>query len=257
MNPEHTTPLVEILSLHLKLQPSLSFGSATDGIYAERSDTRARFAITDWQMDLLMGMEGGNKLGNLLRESGFELNRDFSVASLEAFVAQLHQDALVFQTSAYAPAASPAPKAHQGWKPTNLIPKQFWRTTDQHLKIACYVIGFLGVIRFAWIVAPVFEPAIERIGIEINEVLQEEASQQIPLGNHENLLAERAPQSATIESVAPSGKSKKMERLRGELEECRIRRDEYYLQNNEDGYRKELESMTTLTRKIGELRVSE
>lgn len=42
-----------------------------------------------------------------------------------------------------------------------------------------------------------------------------------------------------------------IERLRAELEECRIRRDEYYLQNDEAGYRREVHRMTSLANEIG------
>ena len=46
---------------------------------------------------------------------------------------------------------------------------------------------------------------------------------------------------------------KKMEALRQELTACQIRRDEFYIQSNEEGYRKEVEHMTELVRKIGRI----
>lgn len=44
-----------------------------------------------------------------------------------------------------------------------------------------------------------------------------------------------------------------LEELRRQMSECRIRRDEFYIQNNEDGYRREVEKMTALAREIGEI----
>jgi hypothetical protein len=54
----------------------------------------------------------------------------------------------------------------------------------------------------------------------------------------------RGPSAAEIERV---------EALRAQLEECRIRRDEFYLQNDEDGYRREVHRMTNLAREIGDI----
>lgn len=45
----------------------------------------------------------------------------------------------------------------------------------------------------------------------------------------------------------------RVESLRAELEECRIRRDEFHLQNDEDGYRREAHRMTSLAREIGNI----
>lgn len=46
-----------------------------------------------------------------------------------------------------------------------------------------------------------------------------------------------------------------LEQLRREMAECRIRRDEFYLQNNEIGYRYEVQKMTALAKEIGEIEV--
>lgn len=45
----------------------------------------------------------------------------------------------------------------------------------------------------------------------------------------------------------------RIEALRQKLSACRVRRDEFYLQNNEAGYREEVEKMTEITREIGEI----
>jgi hypothetical protein len=45
----------------------------------------------------------------------------------------------------------------------------------------------------------------------------------------------------------------RIDTLRIQLEECRIRRDEFYLQNNEEGYRREVHRMTNLAREIGDI----
>ena len=41
--------------------------------------------------------------------------------------------------------------------------------------------------------------------------------------------------------------------LRRRLAQCRVRRDEFYIQNDEAGYRREVEQMNELVRQIGEI----
>lgn len=51
-------------------------------------------------------------------------------------------------------------------------------------------------------------------------------------------------------SIADLGR---IDALRVDLEECRIRRDEFYLQNDEEGYRREVHRMTNLAKEIGDI----
>jgi hypothetical protein len=57
----------------------------------------------------------------------------------------------------------------------------------------------------------------------------------------------------TAAEVPESVPFSRIETLRTELEECRIRRDESYLQNDEEGYRSEVQRMTNLAREIGDI----
>ena len=67
----------------------------------------------------------------------------------------------------------------------------------------------------------------------------------------EPMVAAAAPlPSAPVTPVAPVSR---IETLRTQLEECRIRRDEFYLQNDEEGYRREVHRMTNLAREIGDI----
>lgn len=60
---------------------------------------------------------------------------------------------------------------------------------------------------------------------------------------------------AVTEAPVPvvGGDIESIETLRTQLEECRIRRDEFYLQNNEEGYRREVHRMTSLAKEIGDI----
>ncbi len=59
------------------------------------------------------------------------------------------------------------------------------------------------------------------------------------------------PQQPTMTGVSAS--LKRIEQLRIQLEECRVRRDEFYLQNDEEGYRREVHRMTNIAREIGDI----
>ncbi len=63
-----------------------------------------------------------------------------------------------------------------------------------------------------------------------------------------------APKKELEPAVAPAnGDLRRIEELRVQLEECRIRRDEFYLQNDEEGYRREVHRMTNLAKEIGDI----
>jgi hypothetical protein len=72
---------------------------------------------------------------------------------------------------------------------------------------------------------------------------------------------EPAAEPVTVQSTAPAAPAlpsvspdlQRIEMLRVQLEECRIRRDEFYLQNDEEGYRREVHRMTNLAREIGDI----
>lgn len=69
---------------------------------------------------------------------------------------------------------------------------------------------------------------------------------------------EPAADPAPVGSAAPVASSlatdqQRIDMLRIQLEECRIRRDEFYLQDDEEGYRREVHRMTNLAREIGDI----
>jgi|GEM_PF-2702744 len=263
LNPELPESHTEILSLHLKLKASLGFGGDSEQLYAERSDTGSRFSITEWQMHLLMGMDGEKSLGDLLQEAGSKLESDFNFPSLKSFCARLYKDSLVAPIAQIQTADESifelvldgdqiAPQ--KGLAPSWISLIKNW---DQILKYACYAVTILGVIRIAWVVAPVFDPVMERANLEITEIFREDKNNRTLVDKKLPIVSERVPVTAKTESFTVAGKIDKVKLLREQLAECRIRRDEYYLQNEEEGYRIELEKMTMLTRKIGELEITD
>lgn len=151
------------------------------------------------------------------------------------------------------------------------------------LAVAVGVVFCLSVIRLVYVSAPVFEPPVQRVYAEAREYLERgaparshaESERSAVEGAVEPVsLAARAPERPEVPqleiepeqvetpsaSLAPlpsrepvSAELARIESLRVQLEECRIRRDEFYLQGNEEGYRREVHRMTNLAREIGDI----
>ncbi len=154
------------------------------------------------------------------------------------------------------------------------------------LAIAGAFVFSLSVIRLVYVAAPVFEPPVNRLYAELGQWVESQTSvgtiaesQRAAADSSVEVveLSARAPErsKAAPESPAPArvvvtaaekaeplaGPAEvsesilfsRIETLRTELEECRIRRDESYLQNDEEGYRGEVQRMTNLAREIGDI----
>jgi len=155
------------------------------------------------------------------------------------------------------------------------------------LAVTVAIVFSLSVIRLVYVAAPVFEPPVNRLYAELGNWFGEEApvgtiaeSQRAPVDSSVATveLSARAvePESDVQEEPAPEGSIvpeplvaaaaplpsapeapvapvSRIDTLRTQLEECRIRRDEFYLQNDEEGYRREVHRMTNLAREIGDI----
>jgi hypothetical protein len=154
------------------------------------------------------------------------------------------------------------------------------------LAIAVALVFSLSVIRLVYVAAPAFEPPVNRLYAEVGEWFEAEApvgtiaeSQRAAADSSVEAVElsaraiERtseipeapAPESVVVTAsvkppiaVAPAAEPatvpvSRIDTLRIQLEECRIRRDEFYLQNNEEGYRREVHRMTNLAREIGDI----
>lgn len=154
-------------------------------------------------------------------------------------------------------------------------PKKPWH--QQALKISAMILFSLAVLRLAYVIAPVFEPPVNRLYAELenyfydsvqptsiegqtNEV-KESPVREMELASQagENIpepLPIPAPQlqpELPTETVRPEVNAAELDSLRRRLAECRIRRDEFYIQNDEQGYREEVAKMSELAKEIGEL----
>ena len=161
------------------------------------------------------------------------------------------------------------------------------------LKIAAVLVFALSVLRLAYVAAPIFEPPVKRFTSMAGEfvsgkgesvsVANSERSVQDTSIERVELAAKVVPEEAAKQTAekpvvtkptaaipaitekpaeaavnqeaasAPAPAARSIDVLRTELEECRIRRDEFYLQDNEKGYRQEVQRMSNLVKEIGDI----
>jgi len=145
----------------------------------------------------------------------------------------------------------------------------------QAMKISAAVLFCLCVFRIAYVAAPIFEPPVDRVFAAVegyftedvtavkeartDQEFRETAIQEMELAVQAQQVEEVPP--APEFSVMPEEKLQanteellfEINDLRHRLAECRAHRDELYIQNNEAGYRREVEQMTDLVRQIGEI----
>lgn len=155
------------------------------------------------------------------------------------------------------------------------------------LQLAALLIFSLCLLRIGLVMAPVFTPVATRLvamwkGVEMTprESVVAEAERVLPTTHiAERGLASKAAkiplaQAATAgqtevakpmasspvssipvpvtESMTDQGRGR-LDSLRKELAACRIRRDEFYIQEDVAGYRREVERMTAIVREIGDI----
>ncbi len=107
------------------------------------------------------------------------------------------------------------------------------------------------------------DSSVERLSLAARAPVVKEAGKAVeeptppvraPEGPAYSPVIPEAPKKEPETATSPAnGDLRRIEELRVHLEECRIRRDEFYLQNDEEGYRREVHRMTNLAREIGDI----
>ncbi|NRB74937.1 MAG: hypothetical protein HRU46_11315 [Verrucomicrobiales bacterium] len=269
------------------MREELRFQVAGDQVVAERVRDSQRFSLRPWQVEMLRRFDGKRTFEQASREVYGIFPGGFTAMGLLNFYRWLYQENLVvcecqsiFELVDDEPEAKPAVR--------QMIPKLKERIASapgiqlsegqQHaLKISAAVLFCLCVFRIAYVAAPIFEPPVDRAFAAIEGYFMEDVTavkeartdqefretsvQELELAvkaGPEQL--EEVPHAPEL-SVMPEEKPQvnldallsEMNDLRRRLAECRVRRDEFYIQNNEAGYRREVEQMTELVRQIGEI----
>tara|TARA_R110002096_G_scaffold182022_11_gene359800 strand:- start:883 stop:1698 length:816 start_codon:yes stop_codon:yes gene_type:complete len=267
------------------MREELRFQAANDLVIAERASDGQKFSLRTWQFEMMRRFDGQRSFEQASREVHAIFPGGFTTMGLLNFYRWLYQENLVLcecrsvfelvVDDEVEPVSSPPlrEKLKEGLSPANFRMNDWQR---QALKVSAIAVFCMGVLRIAYVAAPIFEPPVDRAYAAVENFFLEDAKagrvarseQMLPESPVTQMeLAGRVPVGSPIEEAPPAlevnvppiemlpekDHSEQIEELRREIAECRVRRDEFYIQNNEAGYRKEVERMTNLAREIGEI----
>tara|TARA_R110000850_G_scaffold66959_30_gene148652 strand:+ start:775 stop:1599 length:825 start_codon:yes stop_codon:yes gene_type:complete len=270
------------------MREQLRFQSANEQVVAERVSDGQKFSLRLWQFEMMRRFDGQRTFEQSSREVYAIFPGGFTAMGLLNFYRWLYQENLVMcecqsifelvvedeleAEPAESLIRSVVPKFKERLSEVRDFQLNDWHR--QALKVSAMIIFCLGVLRLAYVAAPMFEPPVDRVYAAVENYFLENATEvktgrsEIPLPESPVLEFELAGQMpAPVEEAPPivevnvppvdalkiEEQTNKIEDLRRALAECRVKRDEFYLQNDEIGYRRQVEIMSGLVREIGEI----
>lgn len=283
MNTPLPGSLVEIFPLRFRLRDELRFIHEPNRIVAERTERSQRYSLSQWQFEMLSRLDGRRSFRDVSKEV-YELKPGgFTSTGLHNFYNWLCMEDLILCEceSIFELVDEPVEAESEAGSTSGLFSDQF-RKSDRMirlLKLSAAVIFSLSVLRLAYVAAPIFEPPVNRLYVEAGKLMkanepggslaksersvQESSVQKVELASQaigktpapvEMEEPLELPQPEALPEVEPEKPAvSSIDELRIKLEECRIRRDEFYLQNNEQGYRHEVQVMTGIAKEIGDI----
>ncbi len=284
MNTPLPGSLVEIFPLRFRLRDELRFIHESQRIVAERRERSQRYSLSGWQFEMLSRLDGKRSFRDISKEV-YELKPgSFTAKGLLNFYNWLClEDLILCECESIFELVEESAGVESGAESSSGLFSDQYKPSKrmvQVLKLSAAVIFSLSVLRLAYVAAPIFEPPVNRLYAEVGELMRADEP-SVSLAKSERSVQESSVQKVEIASKAvektpvplemeepmalpqPEAVSEPLpeaepvhssiDDLRVKLEECRIRRDEFYLQNNEQGYRHEVQVMTELAKEIGDI----
>jgi hypothetical protein len=285
--------LDEIFPLRLRLSREFRFFQSGDEVIAERVEDGQRFSVRRWQYEMFLRFDGKRSFEEAAREVYQQAGGGFTAVGLLNFYRWLYQEDLVLcecesvfelvadeeenlsdlsllegkqeevEESFTRPRFGTVMETIDG-----MLPGKDWQ--KRAIKISAMVFFGLSILRLGYVTAPVFEPPLNRlyagvesyfysgekpVQVESIRAISDSPQKEVKLaGRVEPSMPEPPAFSPpVVEESADDVNLQLIEDLRRRMSECRIRRDEFYIQNNEAGYREEVEKMSEIAREIGEI----
>lgn len=246
---------------------------------AERVSNARCYSLKRWQFEMLHRFDGRRTFEEIAKEVYALQPGGFTALGLLNFYNWLYDEDLVLCQceSIFELVGDDSPSDEEAPPKLSSFARELLQNSRvrRALQISVILVFSLSVLRLAYVAAPIFEPPATRLAAETGKLLRSreesvsiarsERSVQASSVEEVELAAKvtpaeipkpavATPVEAPVESKTappPVPERRSIESLRVELEECRIRRDEFYLQNDEDGYRREVHRMTDLAKEIG------
>ena len=284
MNTRLPGNLDEIFPLRFRLRDELRFFRAPGAMVVERVARQQRYSLKLWQYEMLARFDGSQTFEQVAKEVYSLQPGGFTAMGLLNFYNWLYDEDLVLCecASIFELVGEQSDSDGSSSKSLTAFARELLNDSRviRGVKITAAIVFSLSVFRLAHVTAPIFEAPADRLYAETERLLRhreegishgelERSAELSPIekvelaAKVEPAAPAQAPAKGIVETAPPaespepapavSPKIESIETLRTQLEECRIRRDEFYLQNNEDGYRREVHRMTNLAKEIGDI----
>jgi hypothetical protein len=259
----------KLLLANLKLVKGIEFSNPMGEILVSMAFGMEPAVIFDWQYRLMLRLDGSTQFIEAVRDVKSQFEGEFVAADIWTFLdwmienelVEEHKDAVVGSRKGFSlPLVDViAPQASRSW----------FKMPLQIIGVSLLCLASLGGAYFA---TPVVVTLFKSLPVASSPKMAVESS--APIAATENkasrlpeiaetkevTFAARAPQGfealPTLPGDEATGTSliEKLLGMRQELAACQIRRDEYYLLNDENGYSQEVAKITELVKEIGEIR---
>lgn len=285
MNTQLPGNLEEIFPLQLSLREELRFSPGEEEVLVDRPSSGQRYSLKPWQYVMLTRFDGEKSFEVISREIYNEFSGAISATGLLNFYEWLDRESLIqSEVPSIFEIDDDTEEAEDfSDRVVDFVDRAKSSPYNARLgMIAVAVIFCVAVFRIAYVAAPIMEPPVERLYAEVGEIMNSESTLEMSRESTapviETLVEEIEPAAkidepmlepilepltieaipeppAAIDEIKPDtlGQTNRIDKLRREMAECRIRRDEFYLQNDEEGYRREVQKMSSLAREIGEI----
>lgn len=286
MNTRLPGNLDEIFPLRFRLRDELRFYRAPGAMVVDRIARQQRYSLKLWQFEMLARFDGRQTFEDVAKEVYSLQPGGFTAMGLLNFYNWLYDEDLVLCEcdSIFELVAEPHESDAEEPAAPRLSAFAQMLLNDvgvlKAVKITAAIIFSLSVLRLVYVTAPVFEPPVDRLYAEAGRLFNNQDGgtshgelersaelspvERVELASKAEPAASKAAEPEELVEVDPPAESPEpapavapkletIETLRVQLEECRIRRDEFYLQNDEEGYRREVHRMTNLAKEIGDI----
>ena len=263
----------DLLPMHLKIRRGLEYSTVGGAVRVALDGSLEPTFVRQWQHRFMLELDGKKPLINVVRDVDAKFPHHFKPEEVWDFLGWLIKNELILDPNPIDNLLieSDSQKSGKGEKSALLS----WIRIP--LQAVAVVATGLGIMYFTYIATP-YVFAYLQIGNYADPIEEIEGSGKIieetRMPNYVEpekvvfagrsidapivipSLSELETESTMAEETPPSKESDLTETLldlRQKLVECQIRRDEYYLQNDEDGYRNEVAKISDLAKEIGEI----
>lgn len=240
------------LTLKLKLRKGIQFNHRSVVIIASMPDVLVPTQLQPWEYRLMLSLNGGLAFVDVVRDVKDKFPNSFEAKDVWTLLYWLIEHGLIEQE-----------EVENNLPLSEPVPSDPARNRGHWVKLPVQILSIViigvGAMFAAYVATPHLlsffnEPSGSEPVVEITEAapVSDTAAREPVLAQSDEIEV-----AASTPAVEPGERPSPVEKLiamRQELSASQIRRDEYYLLDNEEGYRTEVANITRLAEEIGRIR---